>query len=612
MPEWVKDESTWKQAKEAAKKSYKESDEGFWGTVTNIYKNMGGKIASSYFTLLESCVSSGMYDSIDQARKYALSMWITNAKSGKNKPILAIDFDNTVAEYDKFEYDKFGDPLLGAVEALKELKKRGYVLILFTCRQDTPNLREYIKKWDLPFDGVNTTKYNHDHTSDKPEAYRYIDDKNVKFTNWNNVLDELPPTSEIESNYISIGVPIPHIPIIEDIAIWNKAYEIAKNTSQHEPDSKDFILEMLKMFEGMGGLESAVNYGRPPTELAKKYQIIGELIKKKRYDLAKEFIVAMGENNLTIEVMEEVEAEYSDGCLTVDISPSLDKKVLSIGERINPSLLVNDGLEKNTHVTLLFGIDDNLDDKLKNLKFGNIDLKNRPVIEYFDNEKDNNSVAMVRIESEGLHKIHNILRKKYPNKQFPGPYKPHVTIAYIKLGARLSIKSIPVYNWTVDRINMSHKDESKSSIALAYMDTNNKVNPDKNSFRSEETGKQFTDIIKRTTGIDIEALFEGSDTSGSWSIGKKDMSGDFIKVELTMLAGIKNRIMSRVTLIKNGWEAEWIGEDKQEYIDYALESLSKLLNSVKTFIAQKGLEITKEGNVRSKVRLLTEENIMSK
>lgn len=44
MPSWVEDHPTWQKAKEAALKTYKESDENFYAIVTSIYEKMGGKV----------------------------------------------------------------------------------------------------------------------------------------------------------------------------------------------------------------------------------------------------------------------------------------------------------------------------------------------------------------------------------------------------------------------------------------------------------------------------------------------------------------------------------------------------------------------------------------
>ena len=52
MPAWVASDETWERAKEAARKTYKEDEDAFWPAVTEIYKNMGGKIKSSYLLVM--------------------------------------------------------------------------------------------------------------------------------------------------------------------------------------------------------------------------------------------------------------------------------------------------------------------------------------------------------------------------------------------------------------------------------------------------------------------------------------------------------------------------------------------------------------------------------
>lgn len=43
---WVEDEDIWEKAKEAALKTYDETDDFFWAAVTHIYENMGGGVSS--------------------------------------------------------------------------------------------------------------------------------------------------------------------------------------------------------------------------------------------------------------------------------------------------------------------------------------------------------------------------------------------------------------------------------------------------------------------------------------------------------------------------------------------------------------------------------------
>ena len=43
-PNWVEDEGLWDQAKQDAAESRDESDPIFWGLVTHIYKQAGGRV----------------------------------------------------------------------------------------------------------------------------------------------------------------------------------------------------------------------------------------------------------------------------------------------------------------------------------------------------------------------------------------------------------------------------------------------------------------------------------------------------------------------------------------------------------------------------------------
>ncbi len=89
--------------------------------------------------------------------------------------IIAIDFDGTCVRH---EYPKIGADI-GAVPVLKELVKKGHLLILWTMRNDN-FLQEAILWFDqnnIPLFGVNTNPTQQEWT-DSPKAYahRYIDD----------------------------------------------------------------------------------------------------------------------------------------------------------------------------------------------------------------------------------------------------------------------------------------------------------------------------------------------------------------------------------------------------------------------------------------------------
>ena len=94
--------------------------------------------------------------------------------------IIAVNFDGTIV---KDAYPNIGLENKGTIDYLKYMKKKGYSLILWTCRQGE-KLEEALKKCaelELEFDAVNENleegikKYGAD--SRKIYADIYIDDK---------------------------------------------------------------------------------------------------------------------------------------------------------------------------------------------------------------------------------------------------------------------------------------------------------------------------------------------------------------------------------------------------------------------------------------------------
>lgn len=105
--------------------------------------------------------------------------------------IIAIDFDGTIVEN---KYPEIGSLRPGAVEAIKQLRRDGYVLLLWTCRSGLELGRavKFCAENGIRFDGINQNlrseivKYGSD--SRKIGADIYIDDRG---------LVELPEWSEI-------------------------------------------------------------------------------------------------------------------------------------------------------------------------------------------------------------------------------------------------------------------------------------------------------------------------------------------------------------------------------------------------------------------------------
>ena len=110
---------------------------------------------------------------------------------GENNNI-AIDFDGVIHEFKGWgDGTCYGEPLEGALEAIKLLSKK-YNVIIFTAKSKpnrplvegktgTELVWEWLKKH-------NIDQYIKEVTAEKPRACLYIDDKGFKFINWVDTL----------------------------------------------------------------------------------------------------------------------------------------------------------------------------------------------------------------------------------------------------------------------------------------------------------------------------------------------------------------------------------------------------------------------------------------
>lgn len=103
---------------------------------------------------------------------------------------IAIDFDGTICE-NKKPGQSYEDvkPIPGAIEALKELREKGFDIVIHTARHmatcnnnvakvtaiQAPIIIDWCKKYDCPYDEL---------LFGKPHVDYIIDDKAIEFTNW--------------------------------------------------------------------------------------------------------------------------------------------------------------------------------------------------------------------------------------------------------------------------------------------------------------------------------------------------------------------------------------------------------------------------------------------
>lgn len=97
-------------------------------------------------------------------------------------PTIAVDFDGVIHDYSKGWADGtiYGEPMPGARDSLQALIDKGWRVVVHTARASTlikeAEVREWLDRYDIPY---------HDVTNLKPMAIVYLDDRALKFDNWN-------------------------------------------------------------------------------------------------------------------------------------------------------------------------------------------------------------------------------------------------------------------------------------------------------------------------------------------------------------------------------------------------------------------------------------------
>jgi len=113
---------------------------------------------------------------------------------------IAVDFDGTIVEH---RYPAIGEPMLFAFETLKELQKKGFVLILWTYRvgKELDEAVEFCRINGVEFYAVNKSypeEILDELASRKIDADIFIDDRNLGgFPGWSEVWQQIFPESKM-------------------------------------------------------------------------------------------------------------------------------------------------------------------------------------------------------------------------------------------------------------------------------------------------------------------------------------------------------------------------------------------------------------------------------
>jgi len=113
------------------------------------------------------------------------------------KNTLAIDFDGVIHGNSKGFFDGtiYDDPIHGTKEALELLSGMYSKIIIFTCKaMDRRPLINGKSGVELIWDWLkkhNLNQYIYDVTAEKPVAVAYVDDKGIRFNNWEDTISKL-------------------------------------------------------------------------------------------------------------------------------------------------------------------------------------------------------------------------------------------------------------------------------------------------------------------------------------------------------------------------------------------------------------------------------------
>lgn len=185
-----------------------------------------------------------------------------------------------------------------------------------------------------------------------------------------------------------------------------------------------------------------------------------ELGGKHKYEIPKDWDVK--------EVKKYKEASSSFSSVQINIPLRIANKIKELGKSIPKEELADDGLEKETHITVLYGILSDTPDQVKTL------LKSvRPFsVTVMDRDvfisSATHDVVIHKINSIGLHRLNRLLRNNCPYRATYPDYNPHSTVAYVKkgYGPKYVGKSFSPMTFLVSEVIFSSKNGKKVKIRL--------------------------------------------------------------------------------------------------------------------------------------------------
>jgi len=146
--------------------------------------------------------------------------------------------------------------------------------------------------------------------------------------------------------------------------------------------------------------------------------------------------------------------------------PELENPIKSwVKKNLKRDWLAPDGLEKNPHVTLLYGLLSDNPGQTKPIakQFGKTITLTLDELDFFS--KPDHDVLFISVASKDLHKLQQAL-DKLPNETDYKLYKPHVTIAYLKKGYAKQFKGQKPFKEIITKngFTFGKRDDTKEFI----------------------------------------------------------------------------------------------------------------------------------------------------